>query len=72
MNEKIGGFFFRYRNAIGPLLFLLALFIGNPAYPLGQPDLDILFDVLGVTCALLGQALRILTIGYEYIERGGK
>lgn len=72
MKAKIGSFLFRYRNVVGPFLFLIALFVGRPTYPFGRPDLDILFDVVGMTCALLGQTLRIVTIGYEYIERGGR
>jgi protein-S-isoprenylcysteine O-methyltransferase Ste14 len=69
---KIGKFLFRYRNAIGPILFLLILFVVRPEYPMGRRDLDKLLDGIGVACALLGQALRIVTIGYEYIERGGR
>lgn len=72
MNAKVGDFFFRYRNALGPVLFIVALVIGKPTYPFGSAAADIAFDVAGTLVALLGQALRILTIGYEYIERGGK
>jgi protein-S-isoprenylcysteine O-methyltransferase Ste14 len=72
MNADAGQFFFRYRNAIGPVVFLVALFVGTPSYPLGRDDLNLALDALGVCIALLGQALRILTIGYEYIERGGR
>jgi len=72
MNADVGQFFFRYRNAIGPVVFLVALLVGTPTYPLGRDDLNLALDVLGVCIALLGQALRIVTIGYEYIERGGR
>jgi protein-S-isoprenylcysteine O-methyltransferase Ste14 len=72
MNAKIGNFFFRYRNALGPVLFTVALLIGKPSYPFGSAIANITFDAAGFVVALLGQALRILTIGYEYIERGGK
>jgi protein-S-isoprenylcysteine O-methyltransferase Ste14 len=51
---------------------MLALFIERPTYPLGRSDMDILFDIVGIICALLGQTLRIVTVGYEYIERGGR
>jgi protein-S-isoprenylcysteine O-methyltransferase Ste14 len=71
-NADLGQFFFRYRNAVGPGVFLVALLIGTPSYPLGRDDLNLLLDGIGVFVALLGQALRILTIGYEYIERGGR
>jgi len=72
MNADLGHFFFRYRNAIGPAVFLVALLVGTPSYPLDRDDLNLVLDLLGVSVALLGQALRIMTIGYEYIERGGR
>lgn len=72
MNADVGHFFFRYRNAIGPVVFLVALLVGTPSYPLGRDDLNLVLDALGIAVALLGQALRIITIGYEYIERGGR
>ena len=50
----LGNFFFRYRNGLFPLVFLLALMAGRPAYPLGDPGLDALFDVIGVLLAMLG------------------
>jgi protein-S-isoprenylcysteine O-methyltransferase Ste14 len=72
MRIRIGAFLFRYRNVVGPIVFLLVLLIGQPRYPLGRSELDPVFDGLGAACALQGEALRIITIGYEYIERGGK
>jgi protein-S-isoprenylcysteine O-methyltransferase Ste14 len=72
MNVNLGNFFFRYRNGIGPIVFLVAIVAGTPTYPLGRPDLNLMLDIAGIVVALLGQGLRIITIGYEYIERGGK
>lgn len=72
MRIDMGNFFFRYRNAIGPFAFLAAIVVGEPTYPFGRPDLDLMLDAAGVVVALAGEALRILTIGYEYIERGGR
>lgn len=72
MIATLGRFFFRYRNALGPFIFLFALFVGRPSYPFGREDLNFLFDICGMVTVLLGQALRIATIGYEYIERGGR
>jgi protein-S-isoprenylcysteine O-methyltransferase Ste14 len=68
----LGNFFFHYRNVLFPLVFLMALLAGKPDYPFARPDMNIAFDAAGVLLAVLGQALRILTIGYEYIIRGGK
>ncbi|MGJ7918729.1 methyltransferase family protein [Massilia sp. LXY-6] len=72
MNTHIGNFLFKYRNALGPCLFLAALCAGRPAHPFGSAGWNLAFDLAGVLCAMLGQALRIVTIGYEYIERGGR
>ena len=44
----------------------------RPQYPLGREDLNIAFDAAGIVLVLLGQLLRIVTIGYEYIVRGGR
>lgn len=72
MLARIGNLLFRWRNALGPLLFVLALAVGRPHYPFGRADADLAFDLAGALVALAGQALRIVTIGYEYIERGGR
>jgi protein-S-isoprenylcysteine O-methyltransferase Ste14 len=72
MHARIGGFLFRYRNVIGPLVFVFALLTGHASYPLGRDSLNLVFDVAGIAIALLGETLRIVTIGYEYIERGGR
>ena len=69
---ELGNFIFRYRNVLFPLVFLAALIAGRPQYPMGSPELDNVVDFIGVILALLGQGVRILTIGFEYIKRGGK
>jgi protein-S-isoprenylcysteine O-methyltransferase Ste14 len=72
MRARIGTILFRYRNAIGPSAFVLALLLSNPSNPWGRPELDTVFDVIGFALALGGEALRMMTIAYEYIERGGR
>lgn len=69
---QIGQFLFRYRNLLGPVLFLIALALSLPKNSVFAPEWNTSFEVMGMAVALLGQALRILTIGYEYIVRGGK
>jgi protein-S-isoprenylcysteine O-methyltransferase Ste14 len=69
---SLGNFFFRYRNGLFPLVFVLALMAGRPRHAFGRPELDTLLDLAGALVALLGESLRVLTIGYEYIIRGGK
>lgn len=67
MMIKLGNFFFRYRNGLFPIAYLL-LFCPSPQ----------LFDDytlaagLGLAIALLGQLIRAVTIGLAYIIRGGK
>ena len=64
---RLGNFLFRYRNALFPVFYAL-LFLPSP--PLVEnPWLAI---GLGLFIALLGQAIRIVTIGLQYIVRGGK
>jgi protein-S-isoprenylcysteine O-methyltransferase Ste14 len=72
LNIRVGNFLFRYRNGLGPILFLLALLAGRPTFPGGSADLNLLLDCAGIALALAGQVLRIVTIGFEYIERGGR
>jgi protein-S-isoprenylcysteine O-methyltransferase Ste14 len=69
---SIGNFLFHYRNGIGPVVYFVALYFGTPLYPWGRADLNALLDVAGTLVAGAGQLLRIVTIGYDYIERGGK
>jgi protein-S-isoprenylcysteine O-methyltransferase Ste14 len=69
---KLGNFLFHYRNAVFPLVFIAALLLARPTFPWGSERLDGVLDLLGFAVALAGQALRVLTIGYRYIRRGGK
>ncbi|MBI4596799.1 MAG: isoprenylcysteine carboxylmethyltransferase family protein [Candidatus Omnitrophica bacterium] len=70
-NIAMGNFFFRFRNAIFPAIFLLAVPFMRPQI-IGTPALDQLLVACGFFVALAGQAIRATTIGFEYIERGGK
>lgn len=68
--RTLGDYLFRTRNALFPAL-LAALLIVLPPRPLGEPFADAL-ALAGLALALLGQALRVLTIGLDYVKRGGK
>ena len=70
-NIAVGNYFFRHRNAVFPTLFALMALFARPRV-IGTPALDTVLAGAGVVVALTGQAIRLLTIGYEYIERGGK
>jgi protein-S-isoprenylcysteine O-methyltransferase Ste14 len=69
---QIGQFLFRYRNVLGPVLFLVAMALSLPVYAVIAPQWGGAFLAAGVLIAVLGQLLRMVTIGYEYIVRGGK
>ena len=64
---RIGNFFFRYRNGLFPLMFVL-LFLDSPKLFPNQT----VAVVLGFAVAFTGQLLRAITIGLAYIIRGGR
>ena len=67
-----GRFFFKYRNNLFPVVFLLAMLFLRPAIIFGDPRLDRLLTSLGPLVALAGEMVRLATIGFDYIDRGGK
>jgi len=71
-NIAVGNFFFRYRNALFPVLFLLTALTLRPKVLFASPALQRLIITLGLMAAVLGESLRLMTIGWEYIHRGGK
>jgi protein-S-isoprenylcysteine O-methyltransferase Ste14 len=71
-NVVAGNFFFRYRNALFPLIFLCGAVTLRPSIIMGSLVLDRFLIYTGVGIAILGQAVRLVTIGLEYIHRGGK
>lgn len=71
MIQKLGGWFFRYRNFVFPAA-LVALFTLLPPRPLrGDPAIDFWADMAGVGLALAGSGFRAWVIGLAYIKRGG-
>ena len=67
-----GDFFFRYRNMLFPVFVVVTVLFCSPRFAFGNPTLDLWLDLAGAAIALAGQGLRMLTIGYEYIVRGGR
>ena len=67
-----GTFFFQHRNRVFPLLMLAGILGCRPRFPGGNYQWDLALDVAGLLVCLAGQTLRALTIGYDYIKRGGK
>jgi len=69
---KSGAFFFKYRNAVFPIVFVLVALCSRPSLFLNDPSIDRATMLLGAVLTLCGQALRLAVIGYAYIKRGGK
>jgi len=67
---SIGRFFFRYRNQLFPIFFLLIFFSQLFSQREGADGMALL-KIAGVLIALSGQMYRLLVIGYAYIRRGG-
>ncbi|TAK53635.1 MAG: hypothetical protein EPO25_10050 [Gammaproteobacteria bacterium] len=67
--STLGAFFFRWRNALFPLVLIVLVELWPPGHVASRIELAIL--LAGLALATLGQALRILTVGWDYIERGG-
>lgn len=70
MMVAIGNFFFKYRNALFPIVFILCFLNVWRTFPDQQTETWAI--VVGVAIALLGQLIRAVTIGLAYIKRGGK
>lgn len=70
MLDTAGRFFFRYRNVLFPLV-LGVLLLAAPPRAFGEPVWNYL-AIAGLLAIALGQSLRVITIGLDYIKRGGK
>ena len=64
---KIGNFLFHYRNGLFPVLYLLLFLQWRPLLPDFRQA-----ALVGLVIALIGQAFRVVTIGFDYIIRGGR
>jgi len=69
---RYGNFLFKHRNTVFPIVLLVLFVSFKPRQPWDNAQLGWWLDVLGVSVALLGQALRVLVIGLAYIRRGGR
>ncbi len=70
MLEAFGRLIFKRRSVLFPVFLGAALSLAPPR-PFGEPWWD-LIALAGVTLMTLGQTLRIVTIGLDYVKRGGK
>ena len=67
--EKAGHFLFRTRNALFPAAFLATVALLPPPRERPHAAAEI---AIGLALLLAGQGLRVVTIGFAYIKRGGK
>lgn len=67
--QQLGAFLFRWRGVVLPVV-ILALAVAFPPH-LAESSLDKTLLGVGLAVIFFGQGLRALTIGWDYIERGG-
>jgi protein-S-isoprenylcysteine O-methyltransferase Ste14 len=67
MMVRIGDFLFHYRNGLFPVAYALLLVNSAPLLPN-----YLLAFAFGMAIALGGQLLRAITVGHDYIIRGGR
>lgn len=67
-----GNFFFRWRDMLGSIVVLLTILLAFAPIPLLRIFwLDTILMAVGLLVVALGSAVRMVTIGYAYIKRGG-
>jgi protein-S-isoprenylcysteine O-methyltransferase Ste14 len=67
--QKLGEFLFRWRGVVFPLTIATIALMFPPR--LAHSSFDQLLIALGLAVIIAGQSIRILAIGWDYIERGG-
>lgn len=70
---RAGQFFFRYRDYLFPVAFLLLLLTTKPKLYHQSEVWDWWLDLIGIVIALIGQGCRVLAVGsVDNIRRGGR
>ena len=69
---RIGHLVFRVRDALFPIVLLTVAFGTRPRLAGDSVATDHFVDAIGISVALLAEALRVLVIGLVYITRGGQ
>jgi protein-S-isoprenylcysteine O-methyltransferase Ste14 len=68
---KYGNFVFKYRNKLFPVTLVVLLVLFPPPSPQDAGGIDLVSAISSLVVALAGEMLRVLTVGLEYIKRGG-
>jgi protein-S-isoprenylcysteine O-methyltransferase Ste14 len=69
---SLGKFFFKYRDGLFPVIYIILLLFIRPGLFLADAHLDKYVCAAGILILLLGQIFRIVVIGFAYIKRGGR
>jgi len=73
LNIKLGNFFFQFRNGLFPIVVILLMGLTRPHMTLNEGKVfKWLIPSIGVILCLMGEGIRLLTIGFKYIDRGGR
>ncbi len=67
MTVRLGNFLFRWRNTLFPFFYVLLFLPSPPVFGDFRPAV-----AAGLAVAFLGQTVRAVTIGLQYVARGGK
>lgn len=67
-----GRLFFKYRNGIFPLVWVLLMIGSTPQFQGKHLYSGAFNNLLGLSVALLGEVWRILVVGLVYVIRGGR
>ena len=68
----LGRFLFRYRGVAPSIILVVVLLVCTPFHLQGDPEQDSWMDLAGALVVVLGLSVRAVTIGYQYIVRGGR
>jgi protein-S-isoprenylcysteine O-methyltransferase Ste14 len=60
------------QRAISSRLFVERVIVLRPKLLFGSPTMNRFVIIIGIAMAVFGQSFRLMTIGWEYIHRGGK
>lgn len=70
--SALGRFVFRYRNLLFPLIVLVAVAVSTPGNRFVGAAYGSWLDVAGAILVSAGLGIRAITIGFEYVVRGGR
>ncbi len=67
-----GRLFFRWRNAMFPIVFVITALVTKPGFYTGNVRMEALIALAGIALVLFGGTIRCVTIGFVDVIRSGK